>query len=170
MHPLGGGASSLALPRPALRLVARGRSALARAAGALQRTPLLAKALPTAAGWALGDVLTQHLGPLWPHAGAWPSKGDFAAHDAAKTLAMGGAGAALGAPASLALYALLDAAAPGGGAALAAAKFAADQALGCLLWQATYLAVSEPYRATLAAFLAAQQRARPPHAALAAAC
>lgn len=60
---------------------------------------------------------------------------------------MAGVGAGMGVPLSLALYRVMDAAAPGTGAALAAGKFVVDQLVGCVLWQAAYLAISEPYRA-----------------------
>lgn len=65
MHSSGSGAicGGSALPRSTLRLVARGRGALSRLASraAASGSVLLfaQKALPTASGFALGDVLTQ---------------------------------------------------------------------------------------------------------------
>jgi hypothetical protein len=94
---------------------------------------------------------------VWP-VDEWPSKHNPAAHDLTKTALMGGVGAAIGAPLSLALYAAMNAAAPGSSAGLNAAKWVLDQAVGCVLWQAAYMAVSEPYRRTLLAHVATQRQ------------
>lgn len=123
----------------------------------LARSLLVTKVLPTAGGYAFGDCLTQQLGPVWP-VDEWPSKHNPAAHDLTKTALMGGVGAAIGAPLSLALYAAMNAAAPGSSAGLNAAKWVLDQAVGCVLWQAAYMAVSEPYRRTLLAHVATQRQ------------
>lgn len=117
--------------------------------------PHLPASLHQTGGYAFGDCLTQQLGPLWPTS-EWPSKHNLAKHDLNKTAAMAAVGAFAGAPASLALYALMDSIAPGTGMALVAAKFAADQLVGCVLWQAAYMCVSEPYRTTFGAFASAQ--------------
>lgn len=115
----------------------------------------LSTLLSSTGGYAFGDCLTQQLGPLWP-TNEWPSKHNLAKHDLNKTAAMGAVGAFAGAPASLALYAVMDSIAPGTGLALVAAKFAADQLVGCVLWQAAYMVISEPYRRTFGAFATAQ--------------
>lgn len=136
---------------------------------ALQRNVLLCKMVPTAWGFAFGDCLTQQLGPLWP-AEQWPSKHNLAAHDPSKTLAMAGVGACVGAPLSLALYAQMDALMPGAGILLAAGKFTLDQLVGCVVWQAAYMAISEPYRRTFVQFVQDKQQQQQPQAALAVAC
>lgn len=65
MHSGGSGAvcGGSALPRSTLRLVARGRGVLSRllsrASASASIAVLAQKALPTASGFALGDVLTQ---------------------------------------------------------------------------------------------------------------
>jgi hypothetical protein len=102
-------------------------------------------------------VVLQQLGPLWP-TDQWPSKHNLAAHDPNKTLAMAGVGACVGAPLSLALYAHMDALMPGASLLLAAGKFTLDQIVGCVVWQAAYMAISEPYRRTFVQFLQAQQQ------------
>lgn len=54
---------------------------------------------------------------------------------------------------------------------LAAGKFTLDQVVGCVLWQAAYLTISEPYRNTLQAFIAEQQQQILPQSlAMVAAC
>lgn len=114
-----------------------------------------------AGGYAFGDVLTQQLGPLWlSNDDDWPSKHNLAKHDLSKTAGMAAVGAFAGTPASLALYAAMDSMAPGTGMALAAAKFAVDQVVGCVLWQAAYFAISEPYRRTFTQFASAQWQQR----------
>lgn len=115
MHPVGG-AVSLSVGRNTLRMVVKGRqlsNQVSRNLTALaQQHPLLAKMIPTAWGYIVGDCLTQQLGPLWP-AEEWPSKHDFSNHDLSKTAMMGGVGAFVGAPVSLALYRAMDAVLPG---------------------------------------------------------
>ncbi len=61
MHSGGSGAvcGGSALPRSTLRLVARGRGVLLRLLSSGSIAVLAQKALPTASGFALGDVLTQ---------------------------------------------------------------------------------------------------------------
>lgn len=116
----------------------------------LQRRPLLARALPCAFGFAFGDILTQYF-----HAPRDVLTGDpVYTHDFVKTVKMGVTGGALAAPAGLALYRWMDAVWPGSGLIAGAAKFTADQVVGCIIWQAAYLSISEPYRAALAGFMA----------------
>lgn len=128
--------------------------------GVLLPQPLTAPAdlsLHPSGGYAFGDVLTQQLGPLWlSNDDDWPSKHNLAKHDLRQTAGMAAVGAVAGVPASLALYAAMNSVAPGTGIALAAAKFAADQVVGCVLWQAAYFAISEPYRRTFGQFASAQ--------------
>jgi hypothetical protein len=50
----------------------------------------------------------------------------------------------------------MDSMAPGTGMVLMAAKFAADQVVGCVLWQSAYMCISEPYRRTFSQFASAQ--------------
>lgn len=69
---------------------------------------------------------------------------------------MGAVGAVVGAPTSVALYALMDSMAPGTGVAVVAAKFAIDQLVGCVLWQAAYMCVNERYRRTFGEFAVGQ--------------
>jgi hypothetical protein len=110
-----------------------------------------------AGGYAFGDVLTQQLGPLWlSNDEDWPSKHNPAKHDLNKTAGMAAVGVFLGLPTSLAMYAVMDSMAPGTGMVLMAAKFAADQVVGCVLWQAAYMCISEPYRRTFSQFASAQ--------------
>eukprot|EP00878_Enallax_costatus_P000730 GHUV01000843.1.p1 GENE.GHUV01000843.1~~GHUV01000843.1.p1 ORF type:complete len:174 (+),score=15.03 GHUV01000843.1:194-715(+) len=173
MHPAGG-AVSLSVGRNTLRMVARGRqfsNQVTRSLNTLaQQHPLIAKMLPTAWGYMFGECLTQQLGPLWP-ADDWPTRHDFSQHDLSKTAMMGGVGAFVGAPLSLILYRAMDAVLPGASFLLAAGKFTLDQVVGCILWQAAYLAISEPYRTTLQAFLVEQQQVYLPQPmALVAAC
>eukprot|EP00775_Hariotina_reticulata_P009643 gene9643-9803_t len=144
------------VPRSTLKLVARGRAAVAKLSKLIASQPLVAKAVPTATGFAFGDVLTQQLGPLWP-ASEWPTKHDLTRHDLTKTALMAVVGGSVGAPLSLALYRLMDAIAPGTSIVLAAGKFTLDQVIGCVLWQAAYLSISEPYRRTFVEFIEAKQ-------------
>lgn len=99
----------------------------------------------------------QQLGPLWP-AEQWPTKHNLAAHDPTKTLLMAGVGACVGAPMSLVLYAQMDALLPGTSLLLVAGKFTFDQIVGCVLWQAAYMSISEPYRRTFVQFVQSQQQ------------
>lgn len=134
-----------------------------RASGLNHRTSFLFKAPDlcvdhlfmgcAAGGYAFGDCLTQQLGPLWPTA-EWPSKHNLAKHDLNKTGLMAAVGGAVGAPVSVALYAWMDTISPGTGMAVMAAKFAVDQVVGCVLWQAAYMCISEPYRRTFSQFAA----------------
>lgn len=119
----------LAVNRSAVRLYVRG----SRFA---QKNALLAKALPTAFGFAFGDVLTQYC----------HRRSDSYTHDAPKTALMAGVGGSVAAPVGLVLYRWMDIAWPGSGVLLAAGKFTLDQVVGCLLWQVAYLTISEPYR------------------------
>jgi hypothetical protein len=73
---------------------------------------------------------------------------------------MGAVGALVGTPVSVALYHMMDAAVPGTGMALVAAKFAADQVVGCVLWQAAYMCINQQYRETFAEFASAQWQQR----------
>jgi len=131
---LGGAAASAAGRARALRAVARGRQLI-------RRRPGLAKVAATAVGFAGGDVLTQRLNRRL-------ADGSERAHDYAKTAAMLAVGAALAGPAGLLIFRLCDAAAApaAAGAALAAGKFAADQVVGCAIWQAAYCAICPWYR------------------------
>ena len=100
----------------------------------------------TAVGFAAGDVLTQRFNRRQPD-------GTERAHDFAKTGAMLLVGAALAGPLGVWLCRLCDAAAApsavGAPAALAAGKFVADQAVGCVVWQAAYCAICPWYREML---------------------
>jgi hypothetical protein len=82
---------------------------------------------------------------------------------------MAGVGACVGAPLSLALYAHMDALMPGASLLLAAGKFTLDQLVGCVVWQAAYMAISEPYRRTFMQFVQDKQQQQQ-QAALAIAC
>lgn len=108
----------------------------ARAQRFLQRQPLLAKALPTAVGFAFGDFLTQHFNR--PKHGAY-------AYSVSRTAKMALLGAVIAGPVGLAFLRALEPVvlphAPASAAALGI-KFTLDQALGCVLWQACQLAVS----------------------------
>jgi hypothetical protein len=149
--------------------VARGRAVVAKLSKLIASQPLLAKAVPTATGFAFGDVLTQQLGPLWP-ASEWPTKHDLSRHDLTKTALMAVTGGSVAAPLSLALYRLMDAVAPGTSIVLAAGKFTLDQVVGCLLWQAAYMSISEPYRQTFVEFINAHQAQQACTRPIAAAC
>lgn len=134
---------SLAASSRALKLVKRGSRFL-------QRRPLLAKALPCAVGFAFGDILTQYF-----HAPRDVLTGDpMYTHDFIKSIKMAGVGGVLAAPVGLALYRWMDVVWPGSGLVAGAAKFTADQVVGCIIWQAAYLSISEPYRAALVGFMA----------------
>jgi hypothetical protein len=64
----------------------------------------------------------------------------------------------------------MDALMPGASLLLAAGKFTLDQIVGCVVWQAAYMAISEPYRRTFVQFLQAQQQQQQQQAALTVAC
>lgn len=106
----------------------------------MQRQPLLAKAVPTAVGFCFGDFLTQYFNRdvTIPYR-----------HDFHKTGQMALVGATVAAPVGLGFLRWLDlavfSAGPNSAFALTA-KFILDQVLGCLIWQAAYLSISEPYR------------------------
>jgi hypothetical protein len=114
----------------------------------LQKRPLLAKAIPTAFGFAFGDLLTQHF-----NSGC---SSVFHDYDLQRTAKMGLLGAAVAAPLGLAFLRYLDGvimpAAPTSAAALGI-KLTLDQVLGCALWQCAFLAVHEPYRLALLDFI-----------------
>lgn len=114
----------------------------------MQKQPLLAKAIPTAFGFAFGDILTQHINSGCPS--VWHE------YDLTRTVKMGLIGAAVAAPVGLAFLRYLDGvimpAAPNSAAALGI-KLTLDQVLGCALWQCAFLAVHEPYRLALLQFI-----------------
>lgn len=114
----------------------------------LQKRPLLSKAIPTAFGFAFGDLLTQHFNSGCPS--VWHD------YDLQRTAKMGALGAAVAAPIGLAFLRYLDGvilpATPSSAAALSI-KLTLDQVLGCALWQCAFLAVHEPYRQALLAFV-----------------
>jgi hypothetical protein len=114
----------------------------------LQKRPLLAKAIPTACGFAFGDLLTQHL-----NSGCVSVWHDY---DLVRTAKMGALGAAVAAPVGLVFLRYLDGvvlpATPHSPAALGI-KLTLDQVLGCALWQCAFLAVHEPYRMALLHFV-----------------
>lgn len=160
-------AIALGVNRGALRLAARTRNFL-------QRRPLVAKACPTAFGFAFGDFLTQYLNR--PHKNTYQ-------HDPTLTAAMAATGAVVAAPVGLALYRWMDLVWPGTSWLLAAGKFTLDQVVGCVIWQAAYISICESYRHRLqqgldhlllqtcrtnaAAVAAAQARAQQAHGAVA---
>lgn len=127
---------SLVVNRHAMKVVVYGSRFL-------QKRPLVAKGLPTAFGFAFGDVLTQY----------FHKKTDTYTHDFKKTAQMAAVGGVVAAPVGLALYRWMDAVWPGSGFLMAAAKFTLDQVVGCAIWQAAYLAISEPYRQALLKYL-----------------
>jgi hypothetical protein len=114
----------------------------------LQKRPLLSKAIPTACGFAFGDLLTQHFNSGC--SSVWHE------YDLARTAKMGALGAAVAAPIGLVFLRYLDGvilpATPHSPAALGI-KLTMDQVLGCALWQCAFLAVHEPYRAALLHFI-----------------
>jgi hypothetical protein len=106
----------------------------------MQRQPLLAKAVPTAVGFCFGDFLTQYFNR------------DVQVqyrHDFSKTAQMALVGASVAAPIGLGLLRVLDISLfscnPHTAFALSS-KFLLDQVLGCLIWQAAYISISESYR------------------------
>lgn len=142
MAPTRPPAISLSANNHALKMVKRGSRFL-------QRRPLLAKALPCAFGFAFGDILTQYF-----HAPRDALTGEAVyTHDFVKSVKMAGVGGVVAAPVGLFLYRWMDAVWPGAGLIAGAAKFTADQVVGCIIWQAAYLTISESYRAALATFL-----------------
>lgn len=120
----------------------------------LQRRPFLSKLMPTAAGFAFGDVLTQYVHNDRNADGSY-------SHDPVKTAAMFGMGAGAATPLALALWRWMDAVWPGTGLLLAAGKFTLEQVVCCALWQAAYCSISEPYRNKLVGFFADRDIALP---------
>lgn len=88
-----------------------------------RRRPLLTPPAPLYPSFA--DVLTQYVNR---------DRSKPYRHDAGKTAAIAAAGVLLGLPASNALYSQMNATWPSAAAPVAAGKFVADQALGCVLW------------------------------------
>eukprot|EP00200_Dunaliella_tertiolecta_P004753 CAMPEP_0202354310 /NCGR_PEP_ID=MMETSP1126-20121109/9688_1 /ASSEMBLY_ACC=CAM_ASM_000457 /TAXON_ID=3047 /ORGANISM="Dunaliella tertiolecta, Strain CCMP1320" /LENGTH=184 /DNA_ID=CAMNT_0048946765 /DNA_START=24 /DNA_END=579 /DNA_ORIENTATION=+ len=103
----------------------------------LKRHPLISKAIPTAVGFAFGDCLTQHL-----------NKPRGEAYDFGRTAKMGALGAAFAGPIGLWFFRWMNAnLLTQGPAGLAmGVKLVLDQVLGCILWQAAFLSIHEPYR------------------------
>lgn len=105
----------------------------------MQKRPLLAKALPTAVGFAFGDVLTQYMNNK--HRQRW-----YKPH---LTATMAALGLVVAGPAGLAFLRWMDLSIlpshPHSPVALGV-KFVLDQVLGCVLWQASYLTICAPYR------------------------
>lgn len=116
----------------------------------MQRRPLLSKALPTAGGFAFGDLLTQHFNQP-------PGRTMADNYDPKRTLAMAAVGAVLAGPLGLAFLRWLDVVSPA--ATPLAAKLALEQVLGCAIWQAAYCVVHPPYVATVTGALAGAQQA-----------
>ena len=106
----------------------------------MQRQPLLTKAVPTAVGFCFGDFLTQYFNR--------DTKVHYR-HDFSKTAQMALVGASVAAPIGLGFLRLLDLSLfscnPHTAFALSS-KFFLDQVLGCLIWQAAYICISESYR------------------------
>lgn len=105
----------------------------------LQKRPLLAKAVPTAVGFAFGDVLTQYMNNR--RRKRW--------YNPKLTAMMAGLGLCLAGPAGLAFMRWMDfTILPGHphSPVTIAVKFVLDQVWGCVLWQASYLSISKPYR------------------------
>ncbi|KAF5835468.1 hypothetical protein DUNSADRAFT_7308 [Dunaliella salina] len=99
--------------------------------------PLICKAIPTAVGFAFGDCLTQYL-----------NKPREEAYDWSRTAKMGALGAAVAGPIGLWFFRWMNAnLLTQGPAGLAmGVKVLLDQVLGCILWQAAFLSIHEPYR------------------------
>lgn len=118
----------------------------------------MAKAIPTAFGFAFGDLLTQHF-----NSGCHSVFHDY---DLQRTAKMALLGAAVAAPVGLAFLRYLDGiimpATPTSAAALSI-KLTLDQVLGCALWQCAFLAVHEPYRLALLQFIEEHAVSQLPH-------
>lgn len=121
------------------------QSAFLRGSRFLRKRPLLSKAIPTACGFAFGDLLTQymHRKPLASH---WSP-------DLSKTAAMFGCGAVLAAPVGLGLLRWLDVVWPSMHVLAISTKLTIDQIVGCLIWQCAYCSICESYRVMLVGWL-----------------
>jgi hypothetical protein len=94
--------------------------------------PLVSKAVPTAFGFAFGDILTQ--------IAQQRASGSFSL-DMKKTMVMMVIGATVAGPLGLGIFQL-----PGDQPTIIGLKILADQIAGCMIWQATYVCISPEYK------------------------
>ncbi|GAX73945.1 hypothetical protein CEUSTIGMA_g1395.t1 [Chlamydomonas eustigma] len=118
--------------RPPIILGRNVRPVVAKGIQWIKSNPLVAKAVPTAFGFAFGDILTQ--------AAQQRASGSFSL-DMKKTMVMLIIGATVAGPMGLAILQL-----PGDQPSLIGLKLLADQVVGCIIWQATYICISSEYK------------------------
>lgn len=109
-----------------------------------QKHPYVAKALPTAIGFAFGDLLTQYMNRD-------KSRGLREQYRPHRSVLMFAAGAVVAAPVLLVFNRWMDVhllPQAAGTPALEAAKFLLDQIVGCLFWQSAYISIVPSYRAS----------------------
>lgn len=145
------GARALVAQNKGLRLVFSGSRNFVR------KQPLIAKAMPTAIGFAFGDVLTQFMN--WKNSSA--SQDTNFSYEWTRGAKMAAVGCLIAAPIGLGLLRWMDAnvmtSNPNGLAAVSV-KFTLDQVVGCILWQVAYCTIHPPYREALGQLLQSVQQ------------